>query len=137
MYNICAMYGSYYSDYYSSFSDSSDFSISPVWIIVSIVIMAFICGFATKTINENKGYEGGFWWGFLCGFVGLIVMACKPVSKDFYKDESYGAEKESSTKDEEDDKIISPLRGTWECEECGLVNPIRHKCCYKCGKPRS
>ncbi|MBR6385667.1 MAG: hypothetical protein IKS03_06085 [Ruminococcus sp.] len=116
MYSICAMYGSYYSDYYSSSSDSRDFSISPVWIIVSIVIMAFICGFATKTINENKGYEGGFWWGFLCGFVGLIVMACKPVSKNFYKQVGVTI---------------------WKCEVCGSLNPATDKSCCKCGKPRS
>ncbi|MBR6385798.1 MAG: hypothetical protein IKS03_06750 [Ruminococcus sp.] len=119
MYNICAMYGSYYS----SSSGSSDFFVSSVWIIVSIVITALICGFATKTINENKGYEGGFLWGFLCGFIGLIVMACKPVSKDFYKNESYEDKKESQT--------------VWNCETCGFANLTTYKSCRNCGKPRS
>ena len=46
-------------------------------IIVQISLMA-IFGFVTKTISKNKGYAGGFWWGFFLGILGLIVVICKP-----------------------------------------------------------
>ena len=35
------------------------------WIITILILTwAVIWGVATKTVNQNKGYEGGFWWGF-------------------------------------------------------------------------
>lgn len=46
--------------------------------LVLLVPLWLIFGFATRTINRNKGYEGGFWWGFLLGPIGLIIIACKP-----------------------------------------------------------
>lgn len=52
------------------------------YIMVTLCIGAYfgICffwGFVTKTINKNKGYEGGFWWGFCLGIIGVIIVACK------------------------------------------------------------
>ena len=45
-----------------------------------VIALACMCGFGfvTQTINKNKGYEGGFAWGFFLGFIGIIVVACKP-----------------------------------------------------------
>lgn len=50
------------------------------WIIYLVValINGLIFGFVTQTINENKGYDGGFAWGFFLGAIGIIVVACKP-----------------------------------------------------------
>lgn len=50
-------------------------------VFVSLVIcftVGAIFGVISMTINENKGYEGGFWWGFFLGILGVIIVACKP-----------------------------------------------------------
>jgi len=31
-------------------------------------------GIATKMLNEERGHHGGFWWGFVPGVIGLIVV---------------------------------------------------------------
>lgn len=51
-----------------------------VYFIIGILILWGIMGFVTKTISNNKGYDGGFWWGFLLGIFGIIIVACKPVN---------------------------------------------------------
>lgn len=45
--------------------------------LLAAIIVAVVWGFVTKTINENKGYSGGFAWGFFLGLIGLIVVLCK------------------------------------------------------------
>lgn len=45
--------------------------------ILSALFGGFIMGIISKTINENKGYVGGFAWGFWLGILGIIVVACK------------------------------------------------------------
>lgn len=53
-----------------------------VAIVYPIVFLIWCCimEFVSKTIQNNKGYDGGFWWGFLLGIFGIIVVACKPVN---------------------------------------------------------
>lgn len=46
--------------------------------IIGVLIASCIFGFITKTMNENKGYQGGFAWGFWLTIIGVIVVACKP-----------------------------------------------------------
>ena len=46
--------------------------------IIGGIIISLIFGFITKYMNESKGYEGGFWWGFFLDIIGVIVVACKP-----------------------------------------------------------
>ena len=46
--------------------------------IVGGLIGCVIFGFITKYINNSKGYEGGFAWGFWLNLIGVIVVACKP-----------------------------------------------------------
>ncbi len=47
---------------------------------IGTFILFGIMGFVTKTISKDKGYDGGFWWGFLLGIFGIIIVACKPVN---------------------------------------------------------
>lgn len=35
-----------------------------------------IWGVATQNIGKSKGHENCFWWGFLLGLIGLIIVAC-------------------------------------------------------------
>ena len=43
------------------------------------VIAGVVCGFITKSINESRGGEGGFWWGCLLGVIGIIIVAVRPM----------------------------------------------------------
>ena len=46
--------------------------------IVGGLIGCVIFGLITKYLNNIKGYEGGFAWGFWLNLIGVIVVACKP-----------------------------------------------------------
>lgn len=46
------------------------------------IIVGVICGFITKSMNESKGYDGGFWWGFLLTIIGIIVVAVRPFNNN-------------------------------------------------------
>ena len=51
------------------------------YIIIAVCVFlaqAFIFGFITRAIARSKGYDGGFWWGFFLGLIGLIVVAVRP-----------------------------------------------------------
>ena len=37
-----------------------------------------ICGFITKKIGEEKGYGGGFAWGFFLSILGICIQAIRP-----------------------------------------------------------
>jgi RNA polymerase subunit RPABC4/transcription elongation factor Spt4 len=52
-------------------------------VIVILIADGLIFGFAAGTIRANQGgtFAGGFWWGFLLGIIGLIVVvATKPTA---------------------------------------------------------
>ena len=50
---------------------------SYLFYVAGVLIIHIILGIATKSINESKGYTGGFAWGFFLGIIGIIVVACK------------------------------------------------------------
>jgi len=52
-----------------------------MWFVIYIIV-GLVCGFITKTMNEEKGYEGGFLWGFLLTLLGIIVIAVRPYNPD-------------------------------------------------------
>ena len=60
--------------YYYSSSDS--IAIYLISAIIGLVV-SIVFGCITKGINENKGYDGGFAWGFWLGWIGIIVVACR------------------------------------------------------------
>lgn len=45
------------------------------------LIIGIVCGLITKSMNENKGYEGGFAWGFFLSILGIIVVAIRPFNR--------------------------------------------------------
>ena len=47
-----------------------------VYMVIGIGV-GCVCGVVTKSINESKGYDGGFAWGFWLGVIGIIVVACR------------------------------------------------------------
>lgn len=42
------------------------------------IIACIVCGFITKSINQSKGYEGGFAWGFWLTIIGIVIVAVRP-----------------------------------------------------------
>lgn len=42
--------------------------------IVFSILGMVICGLITNKINTNKGYDGGFAWGFFLGLIGIIIV---------------------------------------------------------------
>ncbi len=88
--------------------------------IVSL-IMAVIFGFITKSMNEDKGYEGGFAWGFWLGIIGIIVVACKPDNHHYYYRESeQDAALSAYAREKNDERVLE--EGGWKCNRCGHVN---------------
>ena len=45
--------------------------------VFCVVIASCICGLITWKITSNKGYAGGFGWGFFLNVIGIIIVACK------------------------------------------------------------
>ena len=46
--------------------------------IVLVLLIQIIFGVNTRRMNRDKGYKGGFAWGFFLGVVGLMVVAVRP-----------------------------------------------------------
>ena len=60
--------------------------------LVIYLIVGLVCGFVSKSINENRGGEGGFWWGFLLGVIGIVVVAVRPMEGNTTNHNSYQAQ---------------------------------------------
>lgn len=54
--------------------------------IVGGTIGCVIWGFIVKSVNENKGYDGGFALGFFLGVIGLIIVLSKPEANYYVPD---------------------------------------------------
>lgn len=50
------------------------------WCVTGGLVSCCVFGIITMIMNENKGYKGGFAWGFWLNLIGVIVVACKPDS---------------------------------------------------------
>ena len=53
-------------------------ALSVLLVIVSLLIFNIICGAISEKINKEKGYDGGFAWGFLLCILGIVVTAVRP-----------------------------------------------------------
>lgn len=102
-------------------------------LIVGIVICC-IFGTITKNMNEEKGYYGGFAWGFWLGIIGIIVIACKPDARLFKCNER--EEPKSSLwerQQEEEERLLR--NGGWKCFFCNRTNPGYATMCA-CGRTK-
>ena len=52
-----------------------------MFVFLIVLIAGIVCGCISKSINESKGYEGGFAWGFFLSVIGIIVVAVKPFNQ--------------------------------------------------------
>lgn len=53
-----------------------DLGIYTLSLIIGLVVSC-VFGIITKSINESKGYYGGFAWGFFLGWIGILVVALR------------------------------------------------------------
>ena len=44
-------------------------------------IIPIVFGLICRAISNGRGMKGGFWWGFLLGIIGVIVVAVRPNDK--------------------------------------------------------
>jgi hypothetical protein len=58
--------------------------------LIIYLIAGVVCGFITKSMNESKGYDGGFAWGFFLDIIGIIVVAVRPYAKSSSQNQGYG-----------------------------------------------
>lgn len=91
------------------------------------IISGVVFGAITKYVAESKGYEGGFWWGFFLGVIGLLVVGFRP------DNHSQGANSPSNSS-----PAASQGAGgkKWTCIKCSTANPQKSKFCRECGEPR-
>lgn len=116
-----ARYGSYYSGF------DTDYLIGYfIGCFIFGMIGACIFGAITKRINENKGYDGGFAWGFWLGVIGIIVVACRPEAQPIYFRDSHSSPPPRAE--------IPGLaaNGGWYCTNCGRQHPAYELSCV-CG----
>ena len=111
--------------YYSDFNST----MLVTYLISGIIgiIVACIFGAITKNINESKGYDGGFAWGFWLGVIGIIVVSCKQPNPYTYKRESI------IRKPNPIDEVPPP--GGWKCT-CGRSHAAYESSCA-CGRSKT
>lgn len=97
---------------------------------VVVIIVACIFGAITKHINESKGYDGGFAWGFFLGVIGIIVVACR---SDAPKS-SYVSDRISRL--EAVSRGESSVQRSWQCGFCRRVNADYMTTC-ECGRTKA
>ena len=97
------------------------------------MIEAVVFGLITQAINEKKGYDGGFWWGFFLGVIGIIVVAMKePYYNVSYVPHGGGVYKAPNAGRLPIDKDAPVPAGGWRCV-CGRAHhPYESSCA--CGQ---
>lgn len=94
--------------------------------IIGILVVNIIMGIVSKSINEGKGYEGGFAWGFWLGILGIIVVACRSTTWEMPR--TYTATPVQTAQTVQDKK-----HDPWFCTNCGKKHEIYEFYC-DCGQ---
>lgn len=99
------------------------------YLIIVYLVYMVIFGCITKYVAGSKGYDGGFFWGFFLGIIGLLVVGFRPNTTTSgagaeYKPMYGGALQASNQK-----------KPSWTCT-CGSINPDRLDYCPICRKSR-
>lgn len=107
------------------------------FIVYGIVMIIVFCifGAVTRHINQNKGYDGGFAWGFFLGVIGIIVVACRQpaVGRKTYESPALNHLLHAYAQEEERKRILRD--GGWKCEFCDRANYKYVTTCL-CGKSK-
>lgn len=103
-----------------------------VGIMLVYAIQGIIFGAITRYVAQSKGYDGGFWWGFFLGIIGLLVVGFRPnqttqpaaVTNSAYWDNLQGNGNPPDTR-----------HAMWRCV-CGTENPVTLSYCTRCRRTR-
>lgn len=88
--------------------------------LVIIFVAWVICGVVTSAINKMKGYDGGFWWGFFLGLIGILIVTFRDDNSDTIMDVEQVSEDNEMFLDEHDG---------WECPCCFRSHGVLEKSC--------
>ena len=99
------------------------------WLIC--IVIWIICGFLSMDLQQKKGYNSGFWIGFLLGIIGLIYSAGLPdiTKKKIIKQSN----KESVIEYEE---INDDVEDIVICKKCGNQIFEDETKCSNCGEKK-
>lgn len=110
--------------------------MTPTEIVILVIFIIFwlISGFLSMDLHNRKGYSGGFWVGFLLGFIGLIYSAGLPdiTNKKLIKDDHNETIIISDDTNDLDDNL-SNLAKTDECPNCFSKISEKDSECPNCG----
>lgn len=115
--------------------------------IIGFLISCIVFGFITRAINTGKGREGGFWWGFFLGVIGIIVVACRSSVNESQPTYSYQSSTPSYLSNYNNNSANNASRqpakpaevkkpAGWKCAKCGKENEMSSKFCAECGERR-
>lgn len=101
--------------------------VAIVYIFVYI-IQGCIFGAIARYISSNKGYDGGFAWGFFLGIIGLLVVGLRPdnVSRTGISTREMYPETNNTG---------IPANSTWTCY-CGQENSYKLDYCLRCHRTK-
>jgi len=106
-------------------------------VIIGYLVSGIIFGLIAKHVAESKGYDGGFWWGFFLGLIGLVVVEFRPninTSESTNYEPRYGNSPSCSSYSSLNSN--NNTTGTWFCE-CGATNSNSLNYCLRCRRDRS
>lgn len=85
-----------------------------------LVMTGYRClfGMLAQRISALRGKEGGFWWGFWLGVIGLMVVAFRKP-------------------DTEAVQVSASPATRWMCLSCGAKNPAGAEKCLSCMADRN
>ena len=107
-------------------------------IIMGAIILFIQFCFAAKfsAVAEEKGHYGYFWWVFIFGIIGMILVVALPdrarmIIKDVKDKPSPGVGYSLSTLANQKETASIP-KGSWQCKGCKKLNPSYTGTC-SCG----
>ena len=102
--------------------------------IITTVFVLIISGFLSLELLNKKGYESGFWIGFVFGILGLIYTAGLP---DISKKRIVKKNKKQILENDEEELEDNDKNEQYiYCENCGFSIWDDEKKCSNCGKSK-
>ena len=101
--------------------------------LIGLLISSLVFGFITRYIAQSKGYDGGFWWGFFLGIIGVLVVGFRP---DNRTSAASSAEMPAWAREPASLPTASGRAPGWTCI-CGSRNPSSIDYCLACRRSKA
>ena len=100
----------------------SDFLFVLLRLLPGLLIAGYFIGLGVLSwvINNAKGRDGGFWWGFFLAWIGILVVLLRPAIRT-----------ETPVRGESVPSYIENP-GAWYCPQCGRSHAVYEYSCF-CG----